>query len=295
MPYLCVKTPKQRAPEKHNIHTVMSQALNREYLISEEIGRGRFGTVFKCTSRSTGHTFAVKSIDKSLTSGDTLDAQCLLSEPKILRHLSPHPHIIQLHNLYEDDTHLHMVIDLCSNQDLHSLIISSGGVLTESVARVFFIQIMRAVSHCHKYGVVHRDLKPDNILLDSRNLIKLADFGSAEVITEEGGMLNGVVGTPYYVAPEILSGREYAEKVDVWSAGVILYVMLAGFPPFYGETAVEIFDAVLRANLRFPVRSFHGVSPAVKDLLRRILCKDVFKRFSADQVLRHPWITSVGG
>ncbi|XP_050215992.1 phosphoenolpyruvate carboxylase kinase 1-like [Mercurialis annua] len=274
----------------------MSNALNRDYLISDEIGRGRFGTVFRCTSRTTGDTFAVKSIDKNLTSGDSLDAQCLLSEPKLLRLLSPHPHIIQIYNIYEDENHLHMVIDLCSNQDLHSLIISSGGFLSENDARVLFIQLMRAVCHCHKYGVVHRDLKPDNILLDSRNFVKLADFGSAEVVMEGdyGISLSGIVGTPYYVAPEVLSGRDYGEKVDVWSAGVVLYIMLAGFAPFYGETAVEIFNAVLRGNLRFPVRSFNGVSPAVKDLLRRMLCKDVSKRLSAEQVLRHPWVTNGG-
>ncbi|KAF2285462.1 hypothetical protein GH714_004709 [Hevea brasiliensis] len=271
----------------------MSEALNRDYLICDEIGRGRFGTVFRCTCRATGNSFAVKSIDKSLTSGDSLDAQCLLSEPKILHLLSPHPHVIQLYNLYEDESYLHMVMDLCSGQDLHNLIISNG-VVPEAEARLLFIQLMKAVSHCHKYGVVHRDIKPDNILLDSLNSVKLADFGSAEVVME-GEMINGVVGTPYYVAPEVLVGREYGEKVDIWSAGVVLYILLAGFPPFYGETAEEIFDAVLRGNLRFPVRAFHGVSSAVKDLLRRMLCRDVSKRLSAEQVLRHPWITNGGG
>ncbi|OAY28092.1 phosphoenolpyruvate carboxylase kinase 1 [Manihot esculenta] len=271
----------------------MSQALNRDYLTCEEIGRGRFGTVFRCISRSTSDSFAVKSIDKSLTSGDSLDAQCLLMEPKILHLLSPHPHVIQLYDVYEDDTHLHMVLDLCSGQDLHDLIIANG-VIPEAEARFLFIQLMSAISHCHKYGVVHRDIKPDNILLDSRNSVKLADFGSAEVVMD-GEMIKGVVGTPYYVAPEILIGREYGEKVDVWSAGVVLYIMLAGFPPFYGETAVEIFEAVLRGNLRFPVRAFRGVSAAVKDLLRSMLCRDVWKRFSAEQVLRHPWITNGGG
>ncbi|KAF2313984.1 hypothetical protein GH714_021299 [Hevea brasiliensis] len=185
----------------------MSEALNRDYLICEEIGRGRFGTVFRCTSRSTGDSFAVKSIDKSLTSGDSLDAQCLLMEPKILHLLSPHPHIIQLYNLYEDEAHLHMVIDLCSGEDLHNLIIANG-VIPEAEARLLFTQLMRAVSHCHKCGVVHRDIKPDNILLESRNTVKLADFGSAEVVMD-GEMMNGVVGTPYYVAPEVLLGERH--------------------------------------------------------------------------------------
>lgn len=143
---------------------------------------------------------------------------------------------------------------------------------------------MEAVAHCHRCGVAHRDLKPDNILFDEWNRLKLADFGSAECF-REGEMMSGVVGTPYYVAPEVVAGREYNEKVDVWSAGVILYIMLSGIPPFYGETATEIFEAVMRGNLRFPVRCFRSVSPVVKDLLRRMLCKDVSRRLSAEQVL----------
>lgn len=299
MPFAKTKTKAISITEKENIEQnqteAMTQLLNRDYKICEEIGRGRFGTVFKCTSFSTGDTFAVKSIDKSHTSGDSIDAQCLLTEPKILHLLSPHPHIIQLHDLYEDETHLHMVIDFCPNQDLHNLIITNG-VVSEAEARVLFTQLMKAISHCHKYGVVHRDIKPDNILLEAINSVKLADFGSAEVVME-GEMASGIVGTPYYVAPEVLMGREYGEKVDVWSAGVVLYIMLAGFPPFYGETAVEIFDAVLRGNLRFPAKVFHSVSPAVKDLLRLVLCKDVSRRLSAEQVLSkyflvHCWFSS---
>ncbi|CAL1411083.1 unnamed protein product [Linum trigynum] len=273
----------------------MSAALKRDYQICEEIGRGRFGTVFKCVSRSTGDSFAVKSIDKSLTAGDSLDAQCLLTEPKALALVSPHPHLVQLHATYEDDSHLHIVTDLCPNSDLHALILANGGAFPEREARSIFAQLMTAVSHCHRKGVIHRDVKPDNVLFDSWNSVRLADLGSAAVVAgAEAAAAAGVVGTPYYVAPEVLSGWEYGEKVDVWSCGVVLYIMLAGFPPFYGETAVEIFDAVLRANLRFPTRVFGSVSPAAKDLLRRMLCKDVYRRFSAEQVLRHPWMTGGG-
>lgn len=143
---------------------------------------------------------------------------------------------------------------------------------------------MEAIAHCHRLGVAHRDIKPDNVLFNEWNELKLADFGSAECF-HESELMSGVVGTPYYVAPEVLAGRDYTEKVDVWSAGVILYIMLAGVPPFYGDSAEEIFEAVLRANLRFPARFFNSVSPAAKDLLRRMLCKDVSRRFSAEQVL----------
>lgn len=261
----------------------MSESLKRDYIICDEIGRGRFGTVFRCfPAIGGGYSLAVKSIDKRLISGDFLESQCLFTEPKILQLLSPHPHIINMHGLYEDETHLHLVLDLCDTPDLHCRI--TLRVFSEPEAAVVMSQLMEAVAHCHRLGVAHRDIKPDNILFDERSRLKLADFGSAEIF-KEGEPMSGIVGTPYYVAPEVLSGKDYGEKVDVWSAGVVLYIMLAGFPPFYGESAVEIFEAVLRGNLRFPTRAFHSVSPTAKDLLRRMLCKDVSRRFSAEQVL----------
>ncbi|GKV19049.1 hypothetical protein SLEP1_g29348 [Rubroshorea leprosula] len=271
----------------------MTEALRRDFQVCEEIGRGRFGVVFRCFSAVSGESFAVKSIEKRHVAGDSLDSQCLLNEPKILSLVAPHPNIIQLYHLYEDDSHLHMVLDLCPpSQDLYRQIVDDG-TIGEGEAKVIMAQLMQAVSHIHKLGVVHRDIKPDNILFDSRNSVKLTDFGSADVLNSEGGAaMRGVVGTPYYVAPEVLAGTEYNEKVDMWSAGVVMYILLAGFPPFYGETAGEIFEAVLRGNLRFPTRVFQSVSPAAKDLLRRMLCKDVSRRFTAEQVLKHPWMAS---
>lgn len=154
---------------------------------------------------------------------------------------------------------------------------------------------MSAVAYCHRLGIAHRDIKPENVLFDSRDRLKLADFGSAEWFGgNEMMMMSGIVGTPYYVAPEILSGEEYDHKVDVWSCGVILYIMLSGVPPFYGDSPVETFDKVLRGNLRFPTRIFRSVSPEAKDLLRKMLCKDPSRRLSADQVLRHPWLMNGG-
>ncbi|MFQ6646051.1 hypothetical protein Gotur_019047, partial [Gossypium turneri] len=259
----------------------MTESLKANYEVCEEIGRGRFGIVLRCVSLISGESFAVKSIDKRIISaGDSLDSQCLFNEPKILTLVSPHPNIIHLHHLYEDDSHLHMVLDLCPpSRDLYNLIIDNGQ-FSEAQARPILTQLVQALAHIHSLGVVHRDIKPENILFDSKNSVKLTDFGSADVAPE---VMRGVVGTPFYVAPEILGGREYGEKVDVWSSGVVLYIMLAGFPPFHGETVVEIFEAVLRGNLRFPVRVFQSVSPAAKDLLRKMLCKDVSRRLSAEQ------------
>lgn len=260
----------------------MSEALKRDYCVSEEIGRGRFGVVYRCFSLKSGQSFAVKSIDKRLISDDSIDRQCIYNEAKVMNLISPNPNILQIFNIYEDDTHLHIILELCNSSDLYHRI--SNRVFSESEAVNVMVPLMEAIAHCHRNGVAHRDLKPDNVLFDEWNRLKLADFGSAECF-REGELMSGVVGTPYYVAPEVLAGREYSEKVDVWSAGVILYIMLAGIAPFYGDTATEIFEAVLRANLRFPARVFHSVSPVAKDLLRRMLCKDVSRRFSAEQVL----------
>ncbi|KAL6968837.1 calcium,calmodulin-dependent protein kinase [Sarracenia purpurea var. burkii] len=272
----------------------MCEGLNSEYRLCEEIGRGRFGVVYRCFSAVSDDAFACKSIDKRLLA-DATDRECLDKEPKILQLLNGHPNILQIYRVFEDENFLHVVTDLCDSADLYDRLTKSARTFSEPEAASVFQQLMSAIAHCHRVGVAHRDIKPDNILFDRRNKLKLADFGSAELFgCSERQTMRGVVGTPYYVAPEILSGREYSEKVDVWSAGVILYIMLAGVPPFYGESAAETFEAVMRGNLRFPTKIFRSVSPEAKDLLRKMICKDVFRRLSAEQVLRHPWIINGG-
>lgn len=260
----------------------MSEALRRDYQVCEEIGRGRFGTVFRCISVESGDSFACKSIDKIILADDSIDRQCIEGEAKIMQLVSGHSNVVQIFDVYEDDTHLDIILELCSSSDLFDRI--ADRVFSEAEAAAVMKPLMEAVAHCHRRGVAHRDIKPDNIFFDEWNRLKLGDFGSAECF-REGELMSGIVGTPYYVAPEVIAGREYSEKVDVWSAGVILYIMLAGIPPFYGESSMEIFEAVLRANLRFPARIFHSVSTAAKDLLRRMICKDVSRRFTAEQVL----------
>lgn len=188
-----------------------------------------------------------------------------------------------------------IVTDLCQESTLYDRVVSAGP-FSETDACSVFTQLIDALAHCHRNYICHRDVKPDNILFDSRNRVKLCDFGSAEWFggVEGRERMNGIVGTPYYVAPEVLAGREYNEKIDVWSAGVILYIMLGGVPPFYGDTVEDTFAAVLRGNLRFPTKIFRSISPEAKDLMRKMLSKDVSRRFSAEQVLRHPWVTSGG-
>ncbi|XP_039063983.1 phosphoenolpyruvate carboxylase kinase 1-like [Hibiscus syriacus] len=186
---------------------------------------------------------------------------------------SPNTNIVQIHDVSESEHTLQLILDLCQPYTLHDRILH----LSEPQAASYMQQLMSGLARCHGLGIVHRDVKPHNIFFDFRGKLKIGDFGSATWLGELG-MVDGLVGTPYYVAPEVVMGRAYNEKVDVWSAGVVLYVTLVCVPPFYGETAGEIFEAVLRGNLRFPCRVFRSVSGGVKDLLRKMICRDVSKR-----------------
>lgn len=271
----------------------MSTDLNRDYSIGPEIGRGRFGTVFRCYSAVDGAAYAVKSIDKSILT-DPLDLDSISLEAKLTQLAAVgNPNAVNIHAVYEDDNHIHLVLDLCTGPDLFYKITTTAP-FSEPEAAEILTSLMTAVSICHCRGIAHRDIKPENILFDDENTLKLLDFGSAGLFGCEEKM-RGIYGTPYYVAPEVLSGREYTEKVDVWSCGVILYLLLSGILPFYGESASEVFEKVIRGNLRFPAGAFPEVSKEAKDLIRRMVCKDVGRRLSAEQVLRHPWITSRGG
>lgn len=274
------KKKKQTKPIQTNKQ--MCETLKNNYQLCEEIGRGKFGTISRCFHPIKSEFFACKTIDKrSLT--DQTDRECLENEPKIMTLLSPHPNIVQLFDVFENEDSLSLVMELCEPFTLYDKIIQRP--FSEHEASLYMKQLLEAISYCHKLGVVHRDIKPDNLLFDSRNNLKVADFGSAVWLPEGNCTESGVVGTPYYVAPEVLMGRDYNDKVDVWSCGVILYIMLAGVPPFYGESVAEIFEAVLRGNLRFPTRIFRSVSSAAKDLLRKMICRDVSRRLSAEQAL----------
>ncbi|KAK4746728.1 hypothetical protein SAY87_025765 [Trapa incisa] len=199
--------------------------------------------------------------------------------------LSPHPNIVSVVGAFDSsssDGSLAVVMELCGPQTLYDRIARAGRAMQEPDVASLMKQLLLAVAHCHRLGVAHRDIKPENVFFDQRGAtLKLADFRSA--VWLGGGPASDVVGTPYYVAPEILTGREYGEKVDVWSCGVILYIMLSGgIPPFYGESAEEIFSAVVRANLRFPPKLFRSASASAKDLIRKMVCRDASRRISAE-------------
>ncbi|XP_073119765.1 calcium-dependent protein kinase 29-like [Henckelia pumila] len=205
--------------------------------------------------------------------------------------LSGHPNVVDLKAVYEEEDYVHLVMELCAGGELfHKL--EKHGRFSESEARVRFRHLMQVVMYCHDKGVVHRDLKPENILLatkSSSSPIKVADFGLATYQTRLKQKLHGTVGSPFYIAPEVLGGG-YDQAADVWSAGVILYILLSGIPPFCGKTKSRIFDAVRAADLRFQSNPWDFITDSAKQLIIGMLCRDTLNRLTSQQVLDHSWV-----
>lgn len=264
--------------------------LKDRFVLGEQLGWGQFGVIRTCTDKLSGEVLACKSIAKDrLVTSD--DVRSIRLEIEIMTRLSGHPNVVDLKAVFEEEDFVHLVMELCAGGELfHKL--EKIGRFVESDARVLFRHLMQVVLYCHENGVVHRDLKPENILLATKassSPIKLADFGLATYI-KPGQNLHGLVGSPFYIAPEVLAGG-YNQAADVWSAGVILYILLSGMPPFWGKTKSRIFDSVRIADLRFPSHPWDHISESARDLIRRMLCTDPSERLTAQQVLDHSWMT----
>ena len=265
--------------------------LNDRYILGEQLGWGQFGVIRTCSDRTTGEVLACKSIAKNrLVTSD--DIQSIKLEIEIMTKLSGHPNVVDLKAVYEEEDFVHLVMELCAGGELFHLL-EKHGRFSENEGRVLFRHLMKMVLYCHENGVVHRDLKPENILLATKSFsssIKLADFGLATYI-KPGQSLHSLVGSPFYIAPEVLAGA-YNQAADIWSAGVILYILLSGMPPFWGKTKSQIFEAVKAADLRFPSEPWDRISESAKDLVRRMLCIRPSQRFTAQEVLDHCWMES---
>ncbi|CAN6179629.1 unnamed protein product [Urochloa humidicola] len=263
--------------------------LEDRYALGPQLGWGQFGVIRSCSDMVTGEALACKSIAKDrLVSPD--DVRGVKLEIEVMARLSGHPNVVDLKVVYEDEDSVHLVMELCAGGELfHRL--EERGFFSEHEAAVLFRYLMEVVAHCHSKGIVHRDLKPENILLVSKSPsspIKLADFGLATYI-QPGRSLSGMVGSPFYIAPEVLSGG-YNEAADVWSAGVILYILLSGFPPFWGKTKSKIFECIRSTELRFPSDPWDRVSDSAKELVAGMLRRDPRQRLTAKQVLEHSWM-----
>ncbi|KAM3130314.1 hypothetical protein pb186bvf_017610 [Paramecium bursaria] len=263
--------------------------LEDNYIVDKkELGSGSYGRVFLAKIKDTQIERAIKVIPKS----KVRNPEKFKREIDIMRNLD-HPNIIKLYETFEDSRNVYLVMELCTGGELFDKIIEKGH-FSEKEAQQIFLQIIQAINHCHKNDICHRDLKPENFLLLDKSAdapIKVIDFGLSAVFHDdkEGNIqMTTKAGTPYYISPEILSGQ-YDELCDIWSSGVILYILLTGIPPFNGRTDAEIMAAVKKGVFDVSIPAFNGVSEEVKDLLHKMLCKPNV-RLNAEQVLQHPWV-----
>ncbi|XP_054777969.1 calcium-dependent protein kinase 2-like [Prosopis cineraria] len=288
---LNVKPPQQK-PET----TILGKPLEdvkKFYTLGKELGRGQFGITYLCTENSTGHTYACKSILKRKLVSKA-DKEDMKREIQIMQHLSGQPNIVEFKGAYEDRYSVHLIMELCAGGELFDRIIAQGQYSERAAASICRATV-NVVHICHFMGVMHRDLKPENFLLSSKDegaTLKATDFGLS-VFIEEGKVYRDMVGSAYYVAPEVLR-RSYGKEIDIWSAGIILYILLSGVPPFWAENEKGIFDAILEGKIDFESQPWPSISDSAKDLVRKMLTQDPKKRITSAQVLEHPWIREGG-
>ncbi|KAL6138108.1 hypothetical protein ACLB2K_063394 [Fragaria x ananassa] len=263
--------------------------IEQTYELGRELGRGEFGITYLCTDKATNENYACKSISKQKLR-TAVDIEDVRREVEIMKHLPKHPNIVSLKDTYEDDNAVHLVMELCEGGELFDRIVSRGHY-TERAAAAVTKTIVEVVQMCHKHGVMHRDLKPENFLFANKKEtapLKAIDFGLS-VFFKPGERFSEIVGSPYYMAPEVLR-RNYGPEVDVWSAGVILYILLCGVPPFWAETEQGVAQAIIRSVVDFKRDPWPKVSDNAKDLVKKMLDPDPKRRLTAQQVLDHTWL-----
>ncbi|GLV37690.1 Calcium/calmodulin-dependent protein kinase I [Carabus blaptoides fortunei] len=283
-------------------------SIEDKYHLKELLGTGAFSEVRLAESKEKpGQMFAVKIIDKKALKGkeDSLE-----NEIKVLRRFSEHskqsvesnsdnvketwlthPNIVQLLETFEDKSKVYLVMELVTGGELFDRIVEKGSY-TEKDASDLIRQVLEAVDYMHEQGVVHRDLKPENLLYyspDEDSKIMISDFGLSKM--EDSGIMATACGTPGYVAPEVLAQKPYGKAVDVWSIGVISYILLCGYPPFYDENDANLFAQILKGEFEFDSPYWDEISDSAKDFIRQLMCVNVEKRFTCRQALSHPWIS----
>ncbi|XP_066237129.1 serine/threonine-protein kinase DCLK1 isoform X2 [Saccopteryx leptura] len=266
--------------------------ITERYKVGRTIGDGNFAVVKECVERSTAREYALKIIKKSKCRGKE---HMIQNEVSILRRVK-HPNIVLLIEEMDVPTELYLVMELVKGGDLFDAITSTNKY-TERDASGMLYNLASAIKYLHSLNIVHRDIKPENLLVyehqDGSKSLKLGDFGLATIVD---GPLYTVCGTPTYVAPEIIAETGYGLKVDIWAAGVITYILLCGFPPFRGSGGDQevLFDQILMGQVDFPSPYWDNVSDSAKELITMMLLVHVDQRFSAVQVLEHPWVNDDG-
>ncbi|KAK1800362.1 hypothetical protein P4O66_005605 [Electrophorus voltai] len=279
-------------PVEENAAPTVPASISDRYTVGRMIGDGNFAVVHECVERSTGRAYALKIINKGKCRGKE---QMIQNEVAILRRVK-HPNIVLLIEEMDTYSELYLVMELVKGGDLFDAI-TSATRYTERDASGMLYNLANAIKYLHSLNIVHRDIKPENLLVyehqDGSKSLKLGDFGLATVVD---GPLYTVCGTPTYVAPEIIAETGYGLKVDIWAAGVITYILLCGFPPFRGSTDDQeaLFDQILLGQLEFPLPYWDNVSDTAKELITSMLQMEADQRYTALQVLEHPWVTDDG-
>ncbi|KAG8589227.1 hypothetical protein GDO81_006311 [Engystomops pustulosus] len=259
--------------------------IRETFVFMEVLGSGAFSEVFLVKHRASGQHYALKCIKKVNSSRD----RSLENEIAVLKKIK-HENIVTLEDIYESSSHFYLVMQLVSGGELFDRILERG-VYTEKDASNVIRQVLSAVKYLHENGIVHRDLKPENLLYltpDENAKIMITDFGLSKM--EESGIMSTACGTPGYVAPEVLAQKPYSKAVDCWSIGVITYILLCGYPPFYEETESKLFEKIKDGSYEFESPFWDDISISAKDFINCLLEKDPKKRYNCESALKHPWI-----
>ncbi|CAL9205707.1 unnamed protein product [Musa hybrid cultivar] len=312
------------SPSLHVLKDVVPLGRHRsrigdKYVLGSELGRGEFGITYLCTDKETREALACKSISKRKLR-TAVDVEDVRREVAIMSTLPDHPNIVRLRAAYEDADAVHLVMELCEGGELFDRIVAKGHY-SERAAAAVARTVAEVVRMCHANGVMHRDLKPENFLYANKkenSPLKAIDFGLSVFFRpgwvlmfffflgvlqsvfplqltlmsdafRAGERFSEIVGSPYYMAPEVLR-RNYGPEIDIWSAGVILYILLCGVPPFWAETEQGVARAILRGAIDFQREPWPQVSESAKSLVKQMLDPDPKRRLTAQQVLEHPWL-----
>ncbi|XP_028286802.1 calcium/calmodulin-dependent protein kinase type II subunit gamma-like isoform X10 [Parambassis ranga] len=269
--------------------TATSTRFTDEYQLYEELGKGAFSVVRRCVKKSSGQEYAAKIINTKKLSAR--DHQKLEREARICR-LLKHPNIVRLHDSISEEGFHYLVFDLVTGGELFEDIVARE-YYSEADASHCISQILESVNHIHQHDIVHRDLKPENLLLASKMkgaAVKLADFGLAIEVQGDQQAWFGFAGTPGYLSPEVLRKDPYGKPVDIWACGVILYILLVGYPPFWDEDQHKLYQQIKAGAYDFPSPEWDTVTPEAKNLINQMLTINPAKRITAEQALKHPWI-----
>ncbi|KAA0044175.1 hypothetical protein IC582_009627 [Cucumis melo] len=274
------------------LNGVPKENIEEKYMVDRELGRGEFGVTYLCIDRQTRDLLACKSISKRKLR-TAVDIEDVRREVAIMKHLPKNSSIVSLKEACEDENAVHLVMELCEGGELFDRIVARGHY-TERAAAAVMRTIVEVVQLCHKHGVIHRDLKPENFLFANKkenSPLKAIDFGLS-IFFKPGEKFSEIVGSPYYMAPEVLK-RNYGPEIDIWSAGVILYILLCGVPPFWAETEQGVAQAILRGLIDFKRDPWPSISESAKSLVKQMLEPDPKLRLTAKQVLDHPWLQNI--